>query len=81
MATASRLAPSRKGKLKPAIKLPVSHDDWHKLMLGALNAATAAQHPLENGLRAALANGQSEQYLRKHGIICPADIQRKFPVK
>jgi hypothetical protein len=75
MATASRI----NKRPKQVIKLPKSHDDWHRLMLGALDAAAKSQDRRQNAMRVALASGKTEQYLRKIGVICQADIQREFP--
>ena len=61
-----------------AVKLPQTHDDWHQLMMQALQLAEKVQDPRTNGLRAALAEGKSEAYLRKIGVICPADLKREF---
>lgn len=64
---------------KSLITLPETHEDWHRLMLAALDVATKTSDPRLNGMRTALASGQTEQYLRKLGIICQADLQREFP--
>lgn len=77
MATTSRI----NKRPKQLIKLPQTHDDWHKLMLATLDAAAKSQDKRQNAMRVALASGQTEQYLRKIGVICLADIKRKFPPK
>ena len=64
---------------KSIVTHPQSHDDWHRLMVAALDAATKANDPRVSAMRLALAKGQTEQHLRKLGIICLADLQREFP--
>jgi len=66
---------------KSSIKLPRTHDEWHALMLRALEQAAKVGDPRVKGLQAALSAGQSELHLRKLGIICLADIQREFKAK
>ena len=64
---------------KPRIKAPATHNDWHKLMVAAIQQAEKVQDKRANSLRLALAQNKAEQQLRKMHIICPADILRVFP--
>jgi uncharacterized protein involved in propanediol utilization len=63
---------------KSSVKVPKSHDEWHSLMIKALEKAMKVQDPRIKGMQAAASAGQAEAFLRKHHIICLADIQREF---
>lgn len=65
---------------KSTIRSAQSHDEWHKLIQSALHLAEKTKDPRANALREALAKNQAEQYLRRQGIICPADLLREFPI-
>jgi len=64
---------------KSSIKLPKTHDEWHSLMVKAMERASKTKDKRLNGMQAALTAGQTEAHLRKLGIICMADVLREFP--
>jgi hypothetical protein len=70
-----------KAPAKPKIQAPKSAPEWQRLMMTAIDRASAANSRLVTGLRDALAKGQSEKFLRKLGIIHQNDIDRLFPRK
>ena len=61
------------------IKPPKTHDDWHRLMVKAIERASKTKDKRLRGMQAAVAEGKTEAHLRKLGIICLADILREFP--
>ena len=61
------------------IQAPERKVDWQRLMQAAIARAELIGSPQVHGLRKALADGQSEAYLRRLGIIHEGDILREFP--
>jgi len=60
---------------------PKNAIEWHRLMTEVLTSAQTIESRHLPGLRLAVSKGQTEQALRRLGIICQADIEREFPKK
>lgn len=65
---------------KPTIQAPERKVDWQRLMRAAIARAEQIGSPQVHGLRKALADGQSEAFLRRLGVIHEGDIDREFPL-
>jgi hypothetical protein len=74
------MAPRLHNRPKTSIKMPGTHDEWHRLAVQALERAETLQDPRLNGLREAIGKGQSEPFLRKIGVVCQTDLHREFPL-
>lgn len=72
----SRQAPTQ---TPPALQAPKNPVEWNRLMQTVIDRAETLQHRHLPGLRAAVARGETEKYLRALGIIHPGDIDREFP--
>ena len=62
------------------IQAPEGKLEWNRLMQVVIRRAEQAGDRRLLGLRKALADGKSEQTLRRLGIIHPVDAEREFPV-
>jgi len=75
----TRLKPTT--KKVSTLRSAQTHEEWSFLMQSAIDLADRNRDPRLAGLRAAQAEGRSEQFLRNLGIICPVDLGREFPPK
>jgi hypothetical protein len=66
-------------KTKPRIQVPERKHDWQRLLQQAIRRAEQLGDRRLPGLRVALGKGESEQALRRLGIIHDGDILREFP--
>lgn len=64
----------------PKSLAPTDRQAWQNLMLAALKRAEQVGQNT-NSMQVAYVRGQSEQALRKLGIICQADLDRLYPLK
>lgn len=71
------LKPMPKSQRK--IQAPERKVDWYRLMQLVIRRAEQVEDRQLSGLRRALADGKSEQTLRRLGIIHEVDIDREFP--
>lgn len=58
-----------------------AYPNWDRLMTLALVRAQQVGDPRYQSLQRACTNGQSQEILRRYGVISEKDIEREFPSK